>query len=61
MRVTHATGTAPESSLPDDPRDKRIAELTDVLIGAEIVIRMLAPKGQETTLATIRRALRREH
>jgi succinate dehydrogenase/fumarate reductase flavoprotein subunit len=39
---------------------KRIAELEDVLTGAEIVIRMLAPTGQETTLATIRRALRRD-
>ncbi len=37
----------------------RIAELEDVLIGAEVVIRMLAPTGQETTLATIGRALRR--
>lgn len=37
----------------------RIAELTDVLIGAEIVIRMLAPTGQETTLSTIGAALRK--
>ena len=42
------------------PHDKRIAELEDALTGAEIVIRMLAPTGQETTLATIRRALRRD-
>lgn len=41
--------------------EKRIAELEDALIGAEIVIRMLAPAGQETTLATIRRALRRDN
>lgn len=37
----------------------RIAELTDVLIGAELVIRMLAPTGQETTLSTIGAALRK--
>lgn len=49
-----ALGAAIVSPLVD-----RIAELEDVLIGAEIVIRMLAPTGQETTLETIRRALRR--
>lgn len=37
-----------------------IGMLRDVLIGAEAVIRMLAPTGQETTLETIRRALLRE-
>lgn len=41
-------------------KDERIATLEDALIGAEIVIRMLAPSGQDVTLATIRRALRRE-
>lgn len=37
----------------------RIAELTDVLIGAALVIRMLAPTGQETTLSTISERIER--
>lgn len=36
-----------------------VASMRDTLIGAEVVIRLLAPTGQETTLQTIRRAIER--
>jgi hypothetical protein len=36
-----------------------VSSMRDTLIGAEVVIRMLAPTGQKTTLETIRRAIER--
>lgn len=58
--IRYVEGGYRDASTVEVEMQARIAELEDALIGAEVAIRMLAPSGQDVTLATIRRALRRE-